>query len=130
MAFSFLSLACVCLPTGFRLPSTRFYTGPDLSEDGVELTDFSVEGPETPQVGDTLIVRFTLRNTTGSEMKLAPYGILVGCRDPEGENRDFGHREVTLKPEQAYDFEASTVVDKPDLWQVLAGLLSGPLGAL
>jgi len=113
-------------PTG---ATPRFYAGPDISEDGVELTNFSVEGPEAPRVGDALVVRFKVRNTTGAEMKFSPFGILVGCRDPDDENRDFGHTEETiLKPDEVFEFEAKIEVDKPGLWHFWPGYYLGHWG--
>lgn len=102
-------------------PMGRVYAGPDVSRDGVEVTGFSVEGPERVRVGGRLTVHFTLRNTTSKELVFKPYGILVGCRDPQGTNRDFGHREVSLKPGASYDFVASIQVDKAGLWHFWPG---------
>jgi hypothetical protein len=102
-------------------PAGRVYAGPDISRDGVELARFSVEGPEPAKVGNTLTLRFALRNTTAKEMVFKPYGILVGCRDPQGANRDFGHREVSLKPGASYDFIASIQVDKAGPWHFWPG---------
>jgi len=109
-------------------PTGRVYAGPDVSADGVELTRFSVEGPEPARVGNTLTVRFTYRNTKSEEMVFKPYGFVVGCRDPEGRNRDFGHREVTLKPGASYDFSASIQVDKAGLWHFWPGYYLGHWG--
>lgn len=115
-----------CSPVEGGGPTTgttpRSYAGPDVSEDGVELTDFALEGPETPGVGNTLLVRFKVRNTTDAEMKFSPFGVLVGCRDPDGQNRDFGHtEETTLKPDEIFEFEAKIEVDKPGIWQFWPG---------
>jgi len=101
--------------------SSRFFAGPVLSPDGVELTDFSVEGPEPVKVGDTLVVRFTYRNTTGVTMHFSSYGVLVACRDPDDKNRDFGHREVRLAPGESFTMEAQIKVDKPGLWRFWPG---------
>lgn len=109
-------------------PAGRVYAGPDVSRDGVEVTRFSVEGPERVRVGGRLTVHFTLRNTTSNEMVFKPYGILVGCRDPQGTNRDFGHREVSLKPGASYDFVASIQVDKTGLWHFWPGYYLGHWG--
>lgn len=114
-------------PTPIRV-TPRYYPGPDISPDGVELTAFSLEGPESPRVGDTLAVQFAFRNTKTSEMKFSPYGILVGCRDPENKNRDFGHKEVTLKPGESYRFRATIKVDKPGAWHFWPGYYLGHWG--
>ena len=37
------------------------YSGPDTSEDYLELSDFEVTGPEPLMVGDTVTVSFTLK---------------------------------------------------------------------
>lgn len=121
------SIAEVRTPTPVAV-TPRYYAGPDVSPDGVELTRFSLEGPESPRVGDTLTVQFTFRNTTRSEMRFSPYGILVGCRDPENKNRDFGHKEMSLKPGESYRFQATIKVDKAGVWHFWPGYYLGHWG--
>jgi len=104
---------CYAMPV-FR--PTRFLVAaaPDVSKDGVEVTGFSIGGTAPTRVGDTLRMSFTLRNTTDSEMNFSPHGIFVGCRDPDDENCDFGHKELTLKPGESFTLKNATIeVDKP-----------------
>jgi len=87
----------------------------------LELTAFGVYGPVLRDTGfarpnDTITVRFTLKNTGGTTMTFSPYGILVGCRDPQGYNRDFGHQTEVLDPGESVTREATIVVDKPGTW--------------
>lgn len=111
--------------------SSRFLAvaGPDVSEDGVEVTDFSIGGPEPTRVGDTLRMSFTLRNTTDSEMNFSPNGVFVGCRDPDDENCDFAHKELTLKPGESFTLKNATIeVDKPGTWHFWPGYYLGHWG--
>jgi len=119
---------CYVMP----MPVTRRFlaaAAPDVSKDGVELTDFFIGGPGPTQVGDTLRVSFTLRNTTDSEMNFSPYGVFVGCRDPDDENCDFGYKELTLKPEESFTLKNATIeVDKPGIWHFWPGYYLGHWG--
>jgi hypothetical protein len=73
------------------------YLGPDTSAQGVQLHAFSVLAPSsTVHVGDTLTVEFYYFNTLSGFMNFDPYGILVGARDPSGNNRDFGQTVLGL----------------------------------
>ena len=88
---------------------SHLYAGPDISPDGVELTDFSVWCPNPLYVGDTVKVRFTLRNTTRQVLTFKPTGVFVGAR-AGSQNRDFGHQEIAMRPGEWVTFDISNKV--------------------
>jgi len=108
-----------------RRLGSRFdcHQGPYYSsvDPALEMTNFAVYGPVLSDTGfarpnDVITVRFTFRNTGATTMTFSSYGIFVGCRDPQGANRDFGHQAETLAPGASVTREATITVDQAGTW--------------
>ena len=56
------------------------YSGPDTSDDNIQLTDFAIEGPANAGEGDVLDVRFKLKNV-GDNINLTDKGIFCWNHD-------------------------------------------------
>ena len=93
------------------------YSGPYLSSDYLEVSDFRVTGPKPLKVGDTVTVSFTLESVK-DPVRLGDYGVFVAAEDPDGMRRDFGHayRTDMLQEGERLNFEASMTVDKEGDW--------------
>ncbi|NOQ33090.1 MAG: hypothetical protein GQ567_02670, partial [Methanosarcinales archaeon] len=97
------------------------YSGPHVSNDYLELSDFEVTGPEPLMVGDTVTVSFTLK-AIEVPVQFGDHGVFVAARDPDGMDRSFG-RDIGylyeydwLSEGESIDFKASTTVDKEGGW--------------
>jgi len=112
----------------FLLPSFTFgnpdtlcsYDGPDLSEDFLRLTDFSVTGHSSLKEGDAITVKFKLQNFGQTDLTLGQKGIFVAARDPNNSDVSFGFtRDVTtLKVGETVSIEATKVLDKSGNWKI------------
>lgn len=116
--FLFILWACVSLPavSAYLL---FYYKGPDFSPDQMfMLTDFRVEGPASPKVGDALTVTFTF--TCQMPATLGTKGIFAAARDNDGSIRDFGTTRAgeTLKPNDVITFSSSVTVDEAGVWKI------------
>jgi len=96
------------------------YDGPDVSEDYLELTNFIVEGPDEPDVGDSLRVRFTLRNVGNNPIDFTDKGVFAAVRTSFYNIKDFGFtfQEQTLDPYEVVNFDANITVDVRAYWQI------------
>ncbi len=96
------------------------FKGPDLSEDLLRLTDFSVTGPSSLKEGDTITVKFKLQNYGQSDLKLGSKGIFAAARDPNNNDASFGftRSNTTLKYVETISVEASRVLDKAGTWKI------------
>jgi hypothetical protein len=111
------------------------FPGPDTSPDGLELTNFYLRRPQSPKVGDTIIVSFSLKNVTNHNIQLdSRYGMFVGARwnsTTDANNRDFGylHKGETLSPNQQVSVKASRKLDAAGTWRFWpAYMVSGKWG--
>ena len=99
------------------------YVGPDTSPDGLELRNFSVNRPQSPKVGNTVTVTYSLKNVTNHAIQLdSRYGILVGARwnsTTDANNRDFGysHKGEILNPQQQVKIKVSRRLDAAGTWR-------------
>ncbi|SNZ03481.1 hypothetical protein SAMN06265182_0391 [Persephonella hydrogeniphila] len=112
--FVFIIFACL-LSTGFsRDIYHRSYIG---KQDGLKIYNFRIHGKEFT-VGSTVAVSFQVKNISGKNIKFGRYGIFIGCRDPEGKNRDFGHsyRNYVLKKGKSIAVSGVITIDKPGEW--------------
>ena len=93
------------------------YSGPDTSDDYLELSDFEVTGPEPLMVGDTVTVSFTLK-AIEVPIQFGKQGAFVAVNDPDGIDRSFGqvYRDHWLSEGKSISVEASTTVDKEGEW--------------
>jgi hypothetical protein len=112
-----LTALILSLTTPVQAAVLYSYSGPDVSDDLLELSDFEVIGPEPQKAGDTLTVVFTLRSVE-VPIKFGKHGVFVAARDPDGMNRDFGHvyQNGTLEEDESINFEATITVDKEGEW--------------
>lgn len=96
------------------------YEGPGLSEDLLELTNFSVKGPSPLKVGDTITVKFNLRNFGQSNVNLGAKGIFVAARDPDNMDASFGfsYAYTMIEVMQTLSVEVSRILDKSGTWKI------------
>jgi hypothetical protein len=112
----------------FLFPSFTFgnpatlcsYTGPDLSEDFLRLTDFSVTGPSSLKEGDTITVKFKLQNFGQTDLMLGQRGIFAAARDPDNLDTSFGFTRANtiLKVGETVSVESTKVLDKSGNWVI------------
>ena len=93
------------------------YSGPDTSEDYLELSDFEVTGPEPLRAGDTVTVSFTLK-AIEVPVQFGEHGVFVAARDPDSIDRSFGHayQNYQLPAGEAISVQASMTVGKEGEW--------------
>lgn len=94
----------------------------DTSPDGLKILEGEVKGPAHPKVGDTLQVRFILKNVSGHTIKFDSNGVFVGARwnsTTDANNRDFGHifRGQTRHNMANAEVKAQIKVDRPGTWR-------------
>ena len=96
-------------------------SGPHVSNDYLELSDFEVTGPEPLRVGDIVTVSFTLK-AIEVPVQFGEHGVFVAARDPDSMDRSFGrdigylYEDDGLSAGESINFEASTTVDKEGGW--------------
>lgn len=92
-------------------------SGPHVSNDYLELSDFEVTGPEPLRVGDTVTVTFTLK-ATEVPIQFGEQGAFVAVKDPDGIDRRFGHayQNYQLSTDEDISVQASMTVDKEGEW--------------
>lgn len=120
----FIVLFSIAFVAIFQMDSyAAEFPGPDTSSDGLELRNFSVKRPQSPKVGDTVTVTYSLKNVTNHSIQLDPrYGIFVGARwnsTTDANNRDFGylHKGETLSPNQQVSLKASKKLNAAGTWR-------------
>ena len=97
------------------------YEGPDISEHGLELTNFSISASEsTLAIDDVVQVIFYLRNTGNESLNLTDRGMFAAVRDRDGNNRDFGFREPNrlLEAGEQVKFQRSTLIETSGRWSI------------
>lgn len=122
----FLSIIFIALfsTNSYAAPLYGSFAGPDTSRDGLELTNFTVQVDSlSPKVGDTVIVKFTLKNISNHDITFDPrYGAFVGARwnsTTDANNRDFGHqyKGYIISPTQIINFYATRKLDAAGTWR-------------
>jgi len=107
------------------------YKGPDVSQDLLRLTDFSVSGNSALKVGDTITVKFTLQNYGQTDLTLGQRGIFAAARDPDNLDTSFGftRANTNLKISETVSVEVSRVLDKAGSWTIWPSyhILSGKI---
>lgn len=108
------------LSTSVNAETLCSYTGPDLSEDLLRLTDFSVSGQPSLKEGDSVTVKFNLQNYGQYDIKLGARGIFAAARDPDNLDTSFGftRSNTILKVGETASIEASRILDKADTWKI------------
>jgi hypothetical protein len=89
-----------------------------LDEDGLQLTNFKVLGPSPWKAGDTITVKFDLKNITRKTIYFGRRGIFVGCLNPMGVKEDFGHqfKKKSLIKGKTVHFTASKKLGQKGTW--------------
>ncbi|MCX6799134.1 MAG: hypothetical protein NTW59_03500, partial [Candidatus Diapherotrites archaeon] len=106
------------------LPATAYsfcsFAGPDISVDNIELRNFTVEGAQNPTLGDTVTVKFQLKNAGQADANLSTSGIFAASIDPTSARKDFGSLfgGRILKPLETLNFEGNMPIDKGGIWEV------------
>jgi len=96
------------------------YAGPDLSDDLLRLTNFSVIGPATLKEGDAITVKFDLQNFGQYDLNLGSKGVFVAARDPDAQDASFGftRANTTLKIGETVSVETSKILNRDGNWLV------------
>lgn len=83
------------------------YNGPDLSDDMMQLTNFTVAGPDSPGEGDKITIKFDITNFGQNSINLTEKGVYAAVRDKDDNNNDFGftNGNRTLEPLDSVHFE-------------------------
>jgi hypothetical protein len=94
-----------------------------ISSDGLGLVVFEVEPSTGLAVGDTVIVRFTLRNTAERTVTFDDDGVFVGCRrnsTSDENNCDFGQQLAgeSLAPGGELTLQTERVLDAAGFWRL------------
>lgn len=103
------------------------YSGPD-TYNNVKLTNFIVYGPSDPNVGDSIVVQYKYQYVGTGTADFTPYGIFCACRDPSGNNEDFGNIQIKMDASQSCTFTAYKVVDQSGSWQFWPAFYLGGWG--
>jgi hypothetical protein len=102
---------------GARVVELFRFAGPDVSPDDLELTDFTgVSAGSDPVVGDSVTLRFTLRNAGRSSVEVSTF---VASRSPSDEHADSPESAARpLPPGQTVTTNASVVTDEAGSWSL------------
>lgn len=92
----------------------RKYLG---KQDGLKIYQFTIKGNQFA-VGSQITVSFKIKNISNKDIKFGKYGAFVGCRDPSGKNKDFGHsfRNFVLKKGKSITITGTIKIDKAGVW--------------
>jgi hypothetical protein len=96
------------------------YTGPSEPSDNLTVSNFVIEGPAEPRVGDQIRVTFRLKNTGAQPINLTDRGMFGMAKIRHAENREFGNSfaNQTLSPNGYKDFDRNITIDEDGSWQV------------
>ncbi|MEM7820302.1 MAG: hypothetical protein QW761_01735 [Candidatus Aenigmatarchaeota archaeon] len=94
------------------------YTGPDVSPHNLELSNFTIEGPQRPGVGEQIRVRFTLKNVGDKPINFTDKGVFVGAKVELYDNRQYGFsfQNQTLNPLQKVNFDQNITINETGSW--------------
>lgn len=89
-----------------------------LDEDGLQLTKFKILGPSPWKAGDSITVKFDLKNITHKTIYFSRRGIFVGCLNPMGVKEDFGHqfKKKSLIKGETVHFTAAKKLGQKGTW--------------
>ena len=92
----------------------RKYLG---KQDGLKIYQFTIKGNQFA-VGSQITVSFKIKNISKKDIKLGKYGAFIGCRDPSGKNKDFGHsfRNFVLKKGKSITVTGTIKIDRAGEW--------------
>ena len=97
------------------------YPGPDTSDHGLQLSNFSLSSSHTNiSIGDNVQATFYLRNVGNESINLTDKGIYAAVRDKNGNNHDFGvyMKNQVLGVSERVKFQQSFRIDENGLWSV------------
>jgi hypothetical protein len=103
----------VCFSAAASADTLCYYKGSDVS-DGLNLTEFKVEGPSILKAGTPITVTFRLANALGERIVTSDMGVFAGARTMYSENTTFGStfKNKVLEPKQSVPFSATYVIMK------------------
>ncbi|MBI5486162.1 MAG: hypothetical protein HY905_02395 [Deltaproteobacteria bacterium] len=107
------------------------HLGPHVSNDGLELSAFTVEGEKVLVVEDTALVSFVIRNVGDAPVKFGPDGVYVTASGPQGILTTQGHiaAELQLAPNAIVTFSYAVSFQMSGVWRIHPGYqLSTPTG--
>jgi len=120
----FLVVLLLALPAAVvAMPLLGQFAGPDRLPNGLELTNFTVQGPTPLKTGNQVLVTFRLTNKGETQIQLdSRYGAFVGCRwnsTSDQNNRDFGHayKGKVLMPSVSIVVQARVTVANAGTWR-------------
>jgi C1A family cysteine protease len=99
------------------------FSGPDVSQDLLQLTNFTVEGPHRInelKLGDRLRVRFALMGYSNLPINFTDKGVFAAARVKFTENKDFGFTfgKKSLGPEEYVFFNDYITIGEKGYWQI------------
>jgi hypothetical protein len=96
------------------------YPGPDVSQDLIRLTNFTVSGPISLKEGDTITVKFTLENYGQYDLNLGQKGIFAASRDPNNLDASFGfsYTNTVLEYSGNRTIQVTKILNKSGTWKV------------
>jgi len=95
------------------------FSGPDVSADNIELTNFLVDGYGVEKIGHTVTVSFTVKNVGQQDLNFSSKGVYAVAIDPKGAKREFGSvsSNTILKPFSSVNFKQSIDLDQIGIWE-------------
>lgn len=110
------------------------FAGPDFAPDGmVGVRNFIVAWTPNPKVGQNVKVTFELINASGNPLNFKPDGVFAAARANNiTNNKNFGHKSVTVAPGGVYKFYGERKLDEAGRWflwpgYVIDGARYGPI---
>ncbi|RLJ07434.1 MAG: hypothetical protein DRP16_03500 [Candidatus Aenigmatarchaeota archaeon] len=116
VSFIFVGLFCLVISVWAEIICS--YPGPDVSEDLMRLTNFTVTGPSVLREGDIINVSFYMQNYGQYDLNLGSKGIFVAAKNPDGQSESFGitRANTILKPGESVSIQATKILDKSGNW--------------
>jgi len=120
LPFSIIILVLFLSASSAMAETLCTFNGTDTSQDGLQLTGFSVEGPRNVDAGGSIEIRFDIKNTNQAPMNLTDKGIFAAVRDRDNQNRDFGFTSANgvLNPSASVHFQKNLTIDRRGLWDI------------
>lgn len=118
------ALLLAATPGLAQAPPLCSFAGPDTTDDQIELTDWTVTGPnDPPEPGDEVTAAFTLTNVGAYQFDLAPDGIFINATTPSGPDTFGRQGPSSLGPGDSYDFVTNISVTEGSwsLWPAYEG---------
>jgi len=114
MRYLIVLLAMILVSASASAETFCKYDGPDIS-DGLNLTSFTVEGPDDIEPGQLITIKFNLKNSLNTPISTDDLGVFAGLRLKYSDNITLGesYRNKVISPGQSVSFsETYNVMDK------------------